>query len=171
MKNKILLVLTGGTIDSQFEPTKDTVLPKKESAIVNYIGKLNLRIPCEYSVVCMKDSRALTAVDRKKILAAIEETGCGMVIVAHGTYTMVKTAMYLKKNAKMAGKTIVLTGSMFPLEGFYHSDAPFNLGFAVSSVQQLGSGVYIGMNGKIFAPDKVKKNIRIGVFEEKKGKN
>jgi len=39
-----------------------------------------------------------------------------------------------------------------------NSDALFNLGFAVSSVQLLPYGVYIAMNGQVFNWNNVRKN-------------
>lgn len=166
MDNRILFIFTGGTIDSRFEPTKDTVVPKEKPAVSDYIEKLQLHDSFEFVTVCMKDSRALTDKDRADILSAIEKSNCKKVIITHGTYTMVQTAMYLKKNLKNNGKAIVLTGSMIPLEGFAGSDGPFNVGYALASIQNLKSGIYIAMNGKVFEPEKVKKNVGEGRFEE-----
>ena len=64
----------------------------------------------------------------------------------------------------VTGKTIVLTGAMIPY-AFGSSDGSFNLGSALSFVQILPPGVYIAMNGKHFAWDKVRKNRATGVFE------
>ena len=47
-----------------------------------------------------------------------------------------------------------------------NSDAVFNLGCALASVQLLDSGVYIAMGGRIFDADHVRKNRDKGVFEE-----
>ncbi len=46
------------------------------------------------------------------------------------------------------------------------SDALFNLGTAFSAVQLVPPGVWIVMNGRVFAWDKVRKNRAEGVFEE-----
>jgi L-asparaginase/Glu-tRNA(Gln) amidotransferase subunit D len=46
-------------------------------------------------------------------------------------------------------KTIVLTGAMVPY-AFGSSDGLFNLGSALSFVQALPPGVYVGMNGRAF---------------------
>ena len=62
------------------------------------------------------------------------------------------------------GKTIVLTGAMVPY-AFGSSDGLFNLGSALSFVQVLPPGVYIAMNGRCFAWDRVRKNRDTGVFE------
>jgi L-asparaginase len=63
------------------------------------------------------------------------------------------------------GKTIVLTGSMQPAR-LRVTDAEFNLGTAVAAVQALPPGVYIVMNGRIFNPDRCRKNVAGHRFEE-----
>jgi L-asparaginase len=64
-------------------------------------------------------------------------------------------------------KTIVLTGAMIPVK-FGSSDGLFNMGSALSFVQALPTGVYIAMNGQIFNQENVKKNKKLGIFEELK---
>jgi L-asparaginase len=59
----------------------------------------------------------------------------------------------------------VLTGAMQPA-AFKKSDAAFNIGYAIAAVQLLPEGVYIAMNGRIFDPQKVKKNLALDRFEE-----
>jgi len=70
-----------------------------------------------------------------------------------------------RKMAIQWGKTIVLTGAMIPI-AFGSSDGLFNLGGAITAVQVLPAGVYITMNGRVFAWDRVRKNRSTGVFEE-----
>ena len=48
---------------------------------------------------------------------------------------------------------------------FRGSDAEFNIGTAVGAVQSLPPGVYIAMNGRIWDPLKVRKNIAANRFE------
>jgi L-asparaginase len=82
--------------------------------------------------------------------------------IAHGTDTMINTAKVLKN---ISDKTIVMTGSMYPAQ-FRDSDAVFNIGCAVTAAQILGPGVYIAMNGRIFKPHQVRKNVELNRFEE-----
>lgn len=110
----------------------------------------------------MLDSLDMQEKDRENILKSCKQAPANRIVIIHGTDTMQDTAAVLGKAALK--KTIVLTGAMIPYE-FDHSDAFFNLGFAVSAVQLLPSGVYIVMNGQIFEWDKVTKNRRAGVFE------
>lgn len=53
---------------------------------------------------------------------------------------------------------------MTPLKGFEPSDASFNLGYAVSKVQELAAGVYICINGETFTPEEVAKSLSEGKF-------
>jgi L-asparaginase len=62
-------------------------------------------------------------------------------------------------------KTIVFTGAMIPYT-VSGTDALFNLGSAFTAVQLLSSGVYLGMNGKIFLSSSVRKNRSLGMFED-----
>ncbi|WP_372162787.1 asparaginase domain-containing protein [Xanthomonas axonopodis pv. cyamopsidis] len=66
--------------------------------------------------------------------------------------------------ATIADKTIVMTGALNPAR-FRGSDAEFNIGCAVGAVQSLPSGVYIAMNGRIWNPQKVRKNVAANRFE------
>ena len=69
------------------------------------------------------------------------------------------------KGDNIKDKTIVLLGAMVPYNQ-KNSDALFNLGFAISTVQTLPKGVYIAMNGKIFNFNNVRKNKKLMIFEE-----
>jgi L-asparaginase len=170
--NKIHFILTGGTIDSFYEGTKDTVVPSAHSAIPVFVKSLKLYNDVEFTEICMKDSRALTEADVKKISIAIQKSQHKKIIITHGTYTMPDTARFLKANLKRKDQTIILTGSMIPLIGFSPSDAPFSLGYSVAKVLELSPGIYVAMNGRIFSPEEVAKLLHegrfISVFGEKK---
>ena len=85
-----------------------------------------------------------------------------MIVITHGTDTMVETARHVAQKVK--DMTIVLTGAMVPYT-FGSSDGMFNLGSALAYVQVLQPGVYIVMNGRYYDWNKVLKNKRIGEFE------
>lgn len=164
LQNPIHFILTGGTIDSFYDGTKDTVVPEHHSSIPRFIKSLHLSEPITFTEVCMKDSRGLTEADRKKILQSVEKNAAQKFIITHGTYTMPDTARYLDVNLKRKDAVVVLTGSMIPLNGFSPSDAPFNLGFVIAEVKNLSAGVYVAMNGRIFEANEVIKNIKAGKF-------
>jgi L-asparaginase len=83
-------------------------------------------------------------------------------VITHGTDTMVETARLL--GGQIKNKVVVLFGSMIPYS-INNSDALFNLGAALSAVQDKTNGVYIAMNGQVFDFDKVEKNKALGIFE------
>ena len=58
----------------------------------------------------------------------------------------------------------MLTGALEPAR-FIDSDAPFNLGMAVAALQTCAAGVYIVMNGHVFAAAQVRKNPQTNTFE------
>ena len=164
-KNKnIHFIITGGTIDSHYDGTKDTVAANKKSVIPDYIKNLNLYEISKFTQVCMKDSRNLNEKDLKKILNTIEKSPCKKVVITIGTYTMPDTARFIKSNLKRKDQVIVLTGSLIPLVGFTPSDGGFNLGYSVAEVEKLRPGIYVCMNGRIFSPGEVLKMLYQGRF-------
>jgi len=113
-------------------------------------------------VLFLKDSLDMNDEDRGLILSKCLECSEDRVMITHGTDTMVETAQLLGN--KIKDKTIVLFGSMIPYS-INNSDALFNLGAALSVVQNKTNGVYIAMNGQVFDFDKVEKNKALGIFE------
>ena len=63
----IHFIITGGTIDSYYEATKDTAVPLLNSCIPPFIKSLRLYEKIMFTEVCMKDSRQLTEEDMKEI--------------------------------------------------------------------------------------------------------
>lgn len=163
-ENTIHFILTGGTIDSFYDGTKDTAVPQEHSVVPKFVKTLKLYEECEFTEICMKDSRTLNDTDRKNVLEAVTNSRAQRIIITHGTYTMPDTARYLKAHLKDLDKVIILVGSMIPLEGFIPTDAGFNLGYAVAQSQVLGQGIYVCMNGRIFAPDEIIKLLSEGRF-------
>lgn len=163
-QNTIHFIFTGGTIDSHYDATKDTVIPNAHSVIPEYLKQLKLYTKLKFTEICMKDSRNLTSKDLKAICDVIEKSPFKMIIVIHGTYTISKTARYLAKNLNRKDQKIILTGSMIPLKGFDFTDASFNLGYAIANVKSVKDGIYVAMNGKLFNTNEVAKNLSEGRF-------
>lgn len=157
-------VITGGTIDSYFDPITGDVLPSKETYIPDFIALFKLYEKCKFSEICMKDSRDLKEADRRKVLNAVKTSNSKRIIVTHGSYTVSNTAKYIKKLLGDTDKVIIFVCSMIPLKGFDPNDAGFNLGYAVAKSQDLESGIYVCMNGRIFWADEVKKILSEGRF-------
>ena len=118
----------------------------------------------ELETVMMIDSLEMTDDDRGRIVGRARDCEEKAIVVSHGTDTMVDTARALAA-ARLADKTIVLTGAMIPY-AFGSSDGLFNLGSALSFVQVLPPGVYVAMNGQHFRWDHCRKNKATGCFEK-----
>ena len=159
---QIRILVTGGTFDKEYDEIrgalffKDTHVPE-----MLRLGRSHLDV--QMRSIMMVDSLAMTADDRAVIVRNCLTCEESHIVVTHGTDTMVETAAALA--AGVPGKTIVLTGAMVPY-AFGSSDGLFNLGSALSFAQTLPPGVYIAMNGRHFAWDRVRKNKEAGIFEE-----
>lgn len=157
----IQILTTGGTIEG-IDYSDNTVKEKSKLSIEDFLK--NADVDFDYSIerICKKDSRAIDENDRKILVSKIKESKATKILITHGTFTMEDTAKYLGK--LKLGKTIVLVGS-FILGTSENTDAPFNLGYAISSLQFLKPDVYIAMNGKIFYWNNVSKNLKTNKFE------
>ena len=125
------------------------------------LGRCRLGVDIE--TLMMVDSIKMSKTERNYIIQRCIEEPLKQIIITHGTDTMVKTARILADSGN--DKTIVLTGAMIPVR-FGSSDGLFNMGSALSFVQALPPGVYIAMNGQIFNQENVRKNKKLGIFEE-----
>ena len=151
---------TGGTIDKIYFDAKSS-FEIGEPQIDMVLKDANLTIDYRVIPLLRKDSLDLTDEDRELVRRAVAESPRQKIIITHGTDTMVETARSL---AGIPAKTIVLTGAMQPAR-FRFTDAIFNVASAVTAVQLLGEGVWIAMNGRIFDPDSVRKNVELNRFE------
>ncbi|MFA7253647.1 MAG: asparaginase domain-containing protein [Patescibacteria group bacterium] len=163
-KSAIHFLMTGGTIDSYFDPIEGTTIPTEHSYIPKFIPLLKLYENCIFTEVCMKDSRDLLEDDRKRLLKAIKESDSQRVIITHGSYTVSDTARFIQENFREKNKTIIFVCAMVPLDGFSPTDAGFNLGYAVAKSQDLEPGIYVCMNGRVFDAEEVTKILSEGRF-------
>ena len=156
----IRFITTGGTIDkiyfdalSQYEVGDSPLKQMLTEGLVEF----------EYDIVPMlqKDSLEMTDDDRQQLLDYIAADDATHYVITHGTDTMPQTA---EKLSSLEGKTIVLTGALTPAR-FRTTDAVFNVGMAVAAVQSSAPGVYIAMNGQVFAAGAVRKNRAENRFE------
>ena len=158
---KIHFISTGGTIDKVYFDAKSEyqVGPPQVTEVLR-----DAAVTFEFDVesVLAKDSLDMTDADRRLIRDRVASSASDRIVVTHGTDTMVETGRCLKG---IPGKTIVLTGSMQPAR-FRNTDAVFNLGTAIGAVQSLPPGVYLAMNGRIFDPDRARKDRARGTFED-----
>ena len=158
---KIKFLTTGGTIDKIYFDA-NSKFEVGDSQINQILSEGNVNIEFEIVPLMRKDSLELTGDDRQQIFDAISEDPGEHFIVTHGTDTMTTTAAKLMK---IEGKTIVLTGALTPAR-FRTTDAVFNLGMAVATVQSKPPGVYIAMSGQVFDAGDVRKNVEEQRFEK-----
>ena len=161
MNRKIKIFTTGGTIDKIYFDRKSEYQVGDPQAR-GVLEKANVVVDYEVESILRKDSLDMTDQDREFIRSKVESSPHDRIIVTHGTDTMIKTARELES---IPGKTIVMTGSMYPAQ-FKESDAVFNIACAIISVQILKPGVFIAMNGRIFYPRNVRKNAEMNRFED-----
>ncbi|MCE7031055.1 asparaginase domain-containing protein [Lysobacter sp. GX 14042] len=158
--DQLCIVTTGGTIDKiYFDDKSDFQIG--EPQIGRILDELGVAFGYRVIPILRKDSLHLTDADRELIRDTITAQDARHVLVTHGTDSMVATAKVLEA---VPGKTIVLTGALNPAR-FHGSDAEFNIGTAVGAVQALAPGVYIAMNGRIWDPRHVRKNVAANRFE------
>ncbi len=157
---ELLIVTTGGTIDKiYFDDKSDYQIG--EPQIGTILRELGVSFRFSVIPILRKDSLHITDEDRELVRATIAAQSTEHVLVTHGTDSMVQTGMVLKA---IPDKTIVMTGALSPAR-FRGSDAEFNIGCAIGAVQCLPAGVYIAMNGRIWDPGSVRKNVEANRFE------
>lgn len=183
----IVFLTTGGTIDKDYpHTTGGWAFEFGDESAVERLLQQRLSFPepsfsYEIQSICQKDSLEMTDGDREALWRAIVrhrvkggQEGVGFVIT-HGTDTLLESALYLQRKLDDQTATpewsspprIVLTGAMRP-ERFSNSDAPLNVGMALSAVQLLPtngqSAVHVCMHGIVKAASDMKRDTVTGRF-------
>jgi len=158
----IYILTTGGTIEG-LDHINDEGITESKTTIKDFLK--NAKVDFEYTIesVFKKDSRSINNDDRELLVSMIQSTDSSKILLTHGTFTMEDTAKYIGK--LNLNKTIVLVGS-FILGSSENTDASFNLGYAICSLQFLKPDVYVAMNGTIFHWKNVRKNLESNKFEQ-----
>ena len=154
------ILTTGGTIDKVYFDNKSNY-EVGDPFVEELLRKMNVNISFKVKSLMKIDSLDMTDIHREEILNYVKNSTANNFLITHGTDSIVETAIYLKK---ISDKTIVLTGSLKPAI-FIDNDAIFNVGSALTSAQILKNGVYIVINGQVFNPDNVRKNLEKNIFE------
>jgi L-asparaginase len=148
----ITVFTTGGTIDKvYFDQLSEFHVG--EAVVERLLRMAGVTCPYRIVEVLRKDSLQMTDEDRASLRTAVAADGSARMVITHGTDTMTQSAAAL---AGVSGKTIVFTGALAPAR-FAESDAAFNLGMAFAAAQLAPPGIYIAMNGQVFAADRVRK--------------
>ena len=158
----VRIIITGGTFDKHYDEIRG-ILTFKDTHLPEILRYVRCTLPIELELNQLIDSLDMHLANRLKILESCRKAPESRIVVTHGTDTMIETGRILGEAA--LGRTIVLTGAMVPYS-FTASDAVFNLGSSITAVQILPAGVYVAMNGRVFAWDRVRKNRESGTFEE-----
>ena len=156
------IFITGGTFDKEYnELTGELFFENTHMYELLRLGRS--KVDVEIETLMMVDSLEMTETQRNYIIQKCIREPINKIVITHGTDTMVDTAQELAKHIN--DKTIVLTGAMIPFK-FGSSDGLFNMGSALAYVQALNQGIYVAMNGQFFNYKNVKKNYKLGIFEE-----
>ena len=157
----IQIFITGGTFDKEYNEITGK-LYFKDTHLKEMLSMGRSKLDVKIDQLMLMDSLDMTENERDIIVDSCKTCNLDQIIITHGTDTMVDSARNVAK--ENIDKTIVFTGAMIPID-FGSSDGLFNLGSAMGFVQSLSKGVYIAMNGRYFDFDKVKKNVKTGIFE------
>jgi|TARA_B110000208_G_scaffold188573_1_gene248480 L-asparaginase len=157
---KLQIFTTGGTVDkvyfdalSEFQIGDPVVGPILE--------RMNVGFEFCVDELMRLDSLDMTDSNRQTIQQRVSDADADYILIMHGTDGMVETAGWL---GDIVDKKIIFTGAMQPA-AFSDTDAVFNIGCAVGALQMVEDGVYIVMNGQVFAADQVVKNRAAHRFE------
>jgi L-asparaginase len=156
----VQIFTTGGTIDKEYFDAQ-SAYHVGEPLVGEILREAGVTTPFQTRRLMRKDSLELQDADRAAIREAVLTCEAQRVVVTHGTDTMVQTAQAI---GDPDGRTVVLVGSLSPAR-FRETDALFNVGFAFAAAQTLPAGVWIAMNGRVFAPSNVRKNREANRFE------
>ena len=157
------IIATGGTFDKSYDPLTGALV-FVESILPVAIARARVTLPVSFEPLLALDSLDMNDTHRAQILSACERSPENNIVIIHGTDTMRETAQVI--GAAGLKKTVVLAGAMVPYR-IESSDALFNLGFAFAAAQLSAPGVFVAMNGQLFAWDRVQKNKTAGVFESR----
>lgn len=158
MKDRILLIRTGGTIDAESYDN-----PKSPPAFVN---TLSAEASLLFSTVetlphhekvdgftwaarqegrFVKDSQLFTSEDIDALAEIIKQHRNGYFILTHGTDAMVKNATRLQQKLQDSDKVVAFVGAMVPLSMHqkHASDGVNALSFAIEQIAECKPGVHI----------------------------
>ena len=158
---KVRLLITGGTIDKVYNQSNGE-LEFDKTHFPEMVKRSRVEVDLTLEEIMLLDS--LDMVDKERDLIVDSCLSCeeDFILITHGTDTMCDTARLIGESN--IDKTIVLFGAMVPY-AVSNSDALFNFGCALGSLQLLESGVYVAMNGRVLPWDDVEKNRALGVFQ------
>ena len=161
----VLILTTGGTIDKTYSlEASDFVVGSPAARRLGKTVKIHRRV--DIKEVCRKDSLGMSDEDRSALVKAAREARQKLIVVTHGTDTLVRSMVALKD---IEHKTIVLTGATRP-EAFKETDAYFNLGSALTVLPYLDPGVHAVFHGVVFSDPETLRKEGDTFLDDKTGK-
>ena len=158
---KVRLLITGGTIDKVYNQSNGE-LEFDKTHFPEMVKRSRVEVDLTLEEIMLLDSLDMVNKERDLIVDSCNRCEEDFILITHGTDTMCDTARLIGESD--IDKTIVLFGAMVPY-AVSNSDALFNFGCALGSLQLLESGVYVAMNGRVLPWDDVEKNRALGVFQ------
>lgn len=155
------IINTGGTFNKRYDPIKgELFVPSDDQAVESVVSVMNLGVMIEG--IIYKDSLDMNDEDRKFLCECIENTIDEKIVIVHGTDTMDQSAAAVAE--LQLDKTVVFTGAMVPFS-IDPVEATANLSMALGYAHNAPCGVYIVMQGIAGTYDRVKKNRKLGKFD------
>jgi len=160
----LVFITTGGTFDKEYGRGAGvrSLSFGPASAVLVTFSRVLIPSDWQFQSSLAKDSLELTDKDRATIAVACETAPCDAVVIMYRTDKIIGTTHVVVRRELQ--KTIVLTGAAQPAR-MKDSDADFNFGFAAAVALSQPHGVYVAMNGNVFAWNACRKNPATGVFQ------
>lgn len=160
---RVVVLATGGTIASKFDPAQGGLVPALTGAdLVQAVPNLDKVARVEVEQIANIGSADMTPDLWRKLAKRINEVldspGVAGVVVTHGTDTLEETAYFLDLTVS-SSKPVILVGAQ-RAPSYFDSDGPRNLLNAVRvavSPEAVGKGAMVVMNGQIHAAREVTK--------------
>ncbi len=184
---RILVFITGGTIDAQYDPAVATPYhvpvpaTTSESAVPEAMRRMGIDRHCDFYRYCMKDSKDITDGDMDEMLHIAEAGEYDKVLFVTGTDRMAELGQYVERMAAARGagsplehKTFLFTGAMGPLRNAkgalrnperitLKNDGWSNLRAAVEDLEHgdMKPGAYVRMGEHLWPAYGVKKVVHL----------
>lgn len=166
---RVVVLATGGTIASQFDPAKGGLAPTLTGAdLVRAVPGLEKVARVDVEQIANIGSYDMTPDIWRRLSKRVNElltiADVNGIVVTHGTDTLEETAYFLDLTVT-SSKPVILVGAQ-RAPSYFDSDGPRNLLNAVRvavSPEAVGKGALVVMNGQINAAREVTKTNTIEV--------
>lgn len=135
----LLLITTGGTIDSHRDTKQQMIAPLRHTIVPETMQQCWLEYD-EHIALCAKDARDMDANDLDRLLGLIQTTTHDRILITHGYQTMADTMKWIARQERMVEqvKRVIFIDSLIPLSEA-DSDGPEQLIAGYHHLQSLPS--------------------------------